>query len=71
MLSEANCPQEANNTEFDTIEGYVEKMIAWKIRFKNLMENDPSDRRTIIAWSHQLPHLCVFQRSSFNSFPES
>ncbi|GFR22471.1 hypothetical protein TNCT_456001 [Trichonephila clavata] len=45
MLSEANCPQEVYNTEFDTIEGYVEKMIAWKIKFKNLMENDPSGQK--------------------------
>ncbi|GFR12554.1 hypothetical protein TNCT_114491 [Trichonephila clavata] len=42
MLSEANCSQEAYNNEFEAIESYVEKMIAWKIKFKNLMENDPS-----------------------------
>ncbi|GFR19345.1 hypothetical protein TNCT_7491 [Trichonephila clavata] len=45
MLSEANCSQEAYNNEFEAIESYVEKMIAWKIKFKNLMENDPSGQK--------------------------
>ncbi|GFQ92533.1 uncharacterized protein TNCT_598741 [Trichonephila clavata] len=69
MLSEANCPQEVYNTEFDTIEGYVEKMIAWKIKFKNLMENDPSGQKdnhslvTSPSLSLRLPKIQFLQFS--------
>ncbi|GFR07307.1 hypothetical protein TNCT_435401 [Trichonephila clavata] len=45
MLSEANCSQEAYNNEFEAIESYVEKIIAWKIKFKSLVENDPSGQK--------------------------
>ncbi|GFQ93850.1 hypothetical protein TNCT_50001 [Trichonephila clavata] len=45
MLSEANCSQEVYNNEFEAIESYVEKMIAWKIKFKNLMEKNPSGQK--------------------------
>ncbi|GFQ82088.1 hypothetical protein TNCT_515211 [Trichonephila clavata] len=69
MLSEANCSQEAYNNEFEAIESYVEKMIAWKIKFKNLMENDPSGQKDnpshinfLISASSKDPVSTVFRR---------
>ncbi|GFY60537.1 hypothetical protein TNIN_371371 [Trichonephila inaurata madagascariensis] len=37
-MIESNCTQEAYNIEFEAIEGYAEKMIAWQVRVKNIMK---------------------------------
>ncbi|GFT18136.1 uncharacterized protein TNCV_183031 [Trichonephila clavipes] len=34
LMIETNCTQEAYNIEFEAIEGYTEKMIAWQIQFQ-------------------------------------
>ncbi|GFT71620.1 integrase catalytic domain-containing protein [Trichonephila clavipes] len=39
-MIETNCTQEAYNIEFEAIEGYTEKMIAWQVRVKNIMKRD-------------------------------
>ncbi|GFQ68368.1 hypothetical protein TNCT_514741 [Trichonephila clavata] len=69
MLSEANCSQEAYNNEFEAIESYVEKMIASKIRFKNLMENNPSgqkDNHSLVTSSSSSLHLPKIQFQQFS-----
>ncbi|GFR03105.1 hypothetical protein TNCT_613901 [Trichonephila clavata] len=69
MLSEANCSQEAYNNEFEAIESYVDKMIAWKIKFKNLMENDPSgqkDNHSLITSSFSSLRLPKIQFQQFS-----
>ncbi|GFS56552.1 uncharacterized protein TNIN_278181 [Trichonephila inaurata madagascariensis] len=40
LMIESNCTQEAYNIEFEAIEGYAEKMIAWQVRVKNIMKTD-------------------------------
>ncbi|GFY78078.1 integrase catalytic domain-containing protein [Trichonephila inaurata madagascariensis] len=40
LMIESNCTQEAYNIEFEAIEGYAEKMIAWQVRVKNIMKAD-------------------------------
>ncbi|GFT35291.1 integrase catalytic domain-containing protein [Trichonephila clavipes] len=40
LMIETNCTQEAYNIEFEAIEGYTEKMIAWQVRVKNIMKTD-------------------------------
>ncbi|GFR28011.1 hypothetical protein TNCT_75061 [Trichonephila clavata] len=72
MLSEANCSQEAYNNEFEAIESYVEKMIAWKIKFKNLMENDPpgqKDNPSLVTSTSSSLRLPKIQFQQFSSDP--
>ncbi|GFS34452.1 integrase catalytic domain-containing protein [Trichonephila inaurata madagascariensis] len=40
LMIESNCTQEAYNIEFEAIEGYAEKMIAWQVRMENIMKAD-------------------------------
>ncbi|GFY00963.1 uncharacterized protein TNCV_1363691 [Trichonephila clavipes] len=40
LMIETNRTQEAYNIEFEAIEGYTEKMIAWQLRVKNIMKTD-------------------------------
>ncbi|GFW63988.1 integrase catalytic domain-containing protein [Trichonephila clavipes] len=40
LMIETTCTQEAYNIEFEAIEGYTEKMIAWQVRVKNIMKTD-------------------------------
>ncbi|GFX81289.1 integrase catalytic domain-containing protein [Trichonephila clavipes] len=40
LMIKSNCTQEAYNIEFEAIEGYAEKMIAWQVRMKNIMKTD-------------------------------
>ncbi|GFY66487.1 hypothetical protein TNIN_108941 [Trichonephila inaurata madagascariensis] len=37
-MIESNCTQKAHNFEFETMEGYTEKMIAWQVCVKNIMK---------------------------------
>ncbi|GFY73618.1 hypothetical protein TNIN_249901 [Trichonephila inaurata madagascariensis] len=40
LMIESNCTQEAYNIEFEAIEGYAEKMIAWQSARENIMKTD-------------------------------
>ncbi|GFW02597.1 integrase catalytic domain-containing protein [Trichonephila clavipes] len=40
LMIESNCTQEAYNIEFEAIESYAEKMIAWQVHVKNIMKTD-------------------------------
>ncbi|GFX74079.1 hypothetical protein TNCV_490431 [Trichonephila clavipes] len=40
LMIESNCTQEAYNIEFEALEGYAEKEIAWQVRVKNIVKTD-------------------------------
>ncbi|GFY65763.1 integrase catalytic domain-containing protein [Trichonephila inaurata madagascariensis] len=46
LMIESNCTQEAYNIEFEAIEGYSEKMIAWQVNVKNIMKTDALGQKT-------------------------
>ncbi|GFY63178.1 hypothetical protein TNIN_250261 [Trichonephila inaurata madagascariensis] len=61
LMIESNCTQEAYNIEFEAIEGYAEKMIAWQVRVKNIMKTD--------ALGQKDNHSLVTSSSSQDSVP--
>ncbi|GFW88492.1 hypothetical protein TNCV_3552611 [Trichonephila clavipes] len=61
LMIESNCTQEAYNIEFEAIEGYAEKMIAWQGRVKNIMKTD--------ALGQKDNHSLVTSSSSQDSVP--
>ncbi|GFU92581.1 integrase catalytic domain-containing protein [Trichonephila clavipes] len=55
-MIETNCTQ-AYNIEFEAIEGYTEKMIAWQVRVKNIMKTDAlgqKDNHSLVTSSSSL-----------------
>ncbi|GFY59312.1 zinc finger CCHC domain-containing protein 13 [Trichonephila inaurata madagascariensis] len=62
LMIESNCTQEAYNIEFEAIEGYAEKMIAWQVRVKNIMKAD--------ALGQKDNHSLVTSSSSSLRFPK-
>ncbi|GFS38161.1 hypothetical protein TNIN_300251 [Trichonephila inaurata madagascariensis] len=62
LMIESNCTQEAYNIEFEAIEGYAEKMIAWQVRVKNIMKTD--------ALGQKDNHSLVTSSSSSLRFPK-
>ncbi|GFV04787.1 uncharacterized protein TNCV_1743481 [Trichonephila clavipes] len=57
LMIETNCTQEAYNIEFEAIEGYTEKMIAWQVRVKNIMKTDAlgqKDNHSLVTSSSSL-----------------
>ncbi|GFY73576.1 hypothetical protein TNIN_474101 [Trichonephila inaurata madagascariensis] len=72
LMIESNCTQEAYNIEFEAIECYAEKMIAWQVRVKNIMKTDALGQKDNHSlWLHLRLNLCVFSRFSSSSFLES
>ncbi|GFV20597.1 integrase catalytic domain-containing protein [Trichonephila clavipes] len=69
LMIETNCTQEAYNIEFEVIEGYTEKMIAWQVRVKNIMKTDALGQKdnhslvTSLSSSLRLPKM-QFQQFS-------
>ncbi|GFT56192.1 hypothetical protein TNCV_129881 [Trichonephila clavipes] len=61
MMFESNCAQEAYNSEFKTIEGYSEKIIALQVRVKNVMNTDDSRQKD--------NHSLITSSSSQDSVP--
>ncbi|GFY76801.1 uncharacterized protein TNIN_89691 [Trichonephila inaurata madagascariensis] len=72
LMIESNCTQEAYNIEFEAIEGYAEKMIAWQVRVKNIMKTDALGQKdnhslvTSLSSSLRLPKI-QFQQFSGES----
>ncbi|GFT86686.1 uncharacterized protein TNCV_1251491 [Trichonephila clavipes] len=62
LMIGTNCTQEAYNIEFEAIEGYTEKMIAWQVRAKNIMKTD--------AFGQKGNHSLVTSSSSFLRLPK-
>ncbi|GFY52823.1 hypothetical protein TNIN_337391 [Trichonephila inaurata madagascariensis] len=68
-MIESNCTQEAYNIEFEAIEGYAEKMIAWQVRVKNIMKTDAlgqKDNHSPVKSSSSSLRLPRFSSSIFS-----
>ncbi|GFY61896.1 hypothetical protein TNIN_455211 [Trichonephila inaurata madagascariensis] len=69
LMIESNCTQEAYNIEFETIEDYAEKMIAWQVRLKNIMKTDAlgqKDNHSLITSSASSLRLPKIQFQQFS-----
>ncbi|GFY41188.1 zinc finger CCHC domain-containing protein 13 [Trichonephila inaurata madagascariensis] len=69
LMIESNCTQEAYNIEFEAIEGYAEKMIAWKVRVKNIMKTDAlgqKDNHSLVTSSSSSLRLPKIQFQQFS-----
>ncbi|GFX10965.1 integrase catalytic domain-containing protein [Trichonephila clavipes] len=69
LMIETNCSQEAYNIEFEAIEGYTEKMIAWQVRVKNIMKTDAlgqKDNHSLITSSSSSLRLPKIQFQQFS-----
>ncbi|GFW78467.1 integrase catalytic domain-containing protein [Trichonephila clavipes] len=68
-MIETNCTQEAYNIEFEAIEGYTEKMIAWQVRVKNIMKTDAlgqKDNHSLVTSSSSSLRLPKIQFQQFS-----
>ncbi|GFU31946.1 integrase catalytic domain-containing protein [Trichonephila clavipes] len=66
---DTNCTQEAYNIEFEAIEGYTEKMIAWQVRVKNKMKTDAlgqKDNHSLVISSSSSLRLPKIQFQQFS-----
>ncbi|GFV12351.1 hypothetical protein TNCV_1538461 [Trichonephila clavipes] len=74
LMIETNCTQEAYNIEFEAIEGYTEKMIAWQVRVKNIMKTDAlgqKDNHSLVTSSSsslRLPKNVLVDFLQLNAF---
>ncbi|GFY76737.1 hypothetical protein TNIN_262941, partial [Trichonephila inaurata madagascariensis] len=69
LMIESNCTQEAYNIEFEAIEGYAEKMIAWQVRVKNIMKTDAlgqKDNHSLVTSSSSSLRLPKIQFQQFS-----
>ncbi|GFY57519.1 hypothetical protein TNIN_218861, partial [Trichonephila inaurata madagascariensis] len=69
LMIESNCTQEAYNIEFEAIEGYAEKMIAWQVRVKNIMKTDAlgqKDNHSLVTSSSSTLRLPKIQFQQFS-----
>ncbi|GFW88519.1 uncharacterized protein TNCV_3552881 [Trichonephila clavipes] len=69
FTTETNCTQEAYNIEFEAIEGYTEKMIAWQVRVKNIMKTDAlgqKDNHSLVTSSSSSLRLPKIQFQEFS-----
>ncbi|GFU42294.1 integrase catalytic domain-containing protein [Trichonephila clavipes] len=69
LMIETNCTQEAYNIEFEAIEGYTEKMIAWQVRVKNIMKTDAlgqKDNHSLVTSSSSSLRLPKIQFQQFS-----
>ncbi|GFY63769.1 alpha-tocopherol transfer protein-like, partial [Trichonephila inaurata madagascariensis] len=69
LMIESNCTQEAYNIEFEAIEGYAEKMIAWQVRVKNIMKTDAlgqKDNHSLVTSSPSSLRLPKIQFQQFS-----
>ncbi|GFX46292.1 integrase catalytic domain-containing protein [Trichonephila clavipes] len=67
LMIETNCTQEAYN--FEAIEGYTEKMIAWQVRVKNIMKTDAlgqKDNHSLVTSSSSSLRLPKIQFQQFS-----
>ncbi|GFW09899.1 integrase catalytic domain-containing protein [Trichonephila clavipes] len=68
-MIETNCTQEAYNIEFEAIEGYTEKMIAWQVHVKNIMKTDAlgqKDNHSLVTSSSSSLRLPKIQFQQFS-----
>ncbi|GFY38843.1 hypothetical protein TNIN_401141 [Trichonephila inaurata madagascariensis] len=70
IMIESNCTQ-AHNIEFDTIESYSEKTIAWQVHLKNIMKTDALGQKDNYSLVTSLSSFLHPPRFSSISFPES
>ncbi|GFV90459.1 uncharacterized protein TNCV_50341 [Trichonephila clavipes] len=69
LMIETNCTQEAYNIEFEVIDGYTEKMIAWQVRVKNIMKTDAlgqKDNHSLVTSSSSSLRLPKIQFQQFS-----
>ncbi|GFV43325.1 integrase catalytic domain-containing protein, partial [Trichonephila clavipes] len=69
LMIETNCTEEAYNIEFEAIDGYTEKMIAWQVRVKNIMKTDAlgqKDNHSLITSSSSSLRLPKIQFQQFS-----
>ncbi|GFY33694.1 integrase catalytic domain-containing protein [Trichonephila clavipes] len=69
LMIETNCTQEAYNIEFEAIEGYTEKMIAWQVHVKNIMKTDAlgqKDNHSLVTSSSSSLRLPKIQFQQFS-----
>ncbi|GFX73309.1 integrase catalytic domain-containing protein [Trichonephila clavipes] len=69
LMIETNCTQEAYNIEFEAIEGYTEKMIAWQVRVTNIMKTDAlgqKDNHSLVTSSSSSLRLPKIQFQQFS-----
>ncbi|GFY51423.1 integrase catalytic domain-containing protein [Trichonephila inaurata madagascariensis] len=69
LMIESNCTQEAYNIEFEAIEFYAEKMIAWQVRVKNIMKTDAlgqKDNHSLVTSSSSSLRLPKIQFQQFS-----
>ncbi|GFS62406.1 hypothetical protein TNCV_1262101 [Trichonephila clavipes] len=69
LMIETNCTQEAYNIEFEAIEGYTEKMIAWHVSVKNIMKTDAlgqKDNHSLVTSSSSSLRLPKIQFQQFS-----
>ncbi|GFX20239.1 integrase catalytic domain-containing protein [Trichonephila clavipes] len=68
-MIESNCTQEAYNIEFEAIEGYAEKMIAWQVHVKNIIKTDAlgqKDNHSLVTSSSSSLRLPKIQFQQFS-----
>ncbi|GFX58748.1 integrase catalytic domain-containing protein [Trichonephila clavipes] len=68
LMIETNCTQEAYNIEFEAIEGYTEKMIAWQVRVKNMKTDalGQKDNHSLVTSSSSSLRLPKIQFQQFS-----
>ncbi|GFS88199.1 transposable element Tcb1 transposase [Trichonephila clavipes] len=69
LMIETSCTQEAYNIEYEAIEGYTEKMIAWQVRVKNIMKTDDlgqKDNHRLVTSSSSSLRLPKIQLQQFS-----
>ncbi|GFX02186.1 DUF5641 domain-containing protein [Trichonephila clavipes] len=69
LMIETKCTQEAYNIEFEAIEVYTEKIIAWQVRVKNIMKTDAlgqKDNNSLVTSSSSSLRLPKIQFQQFS-----
>ncbi|GFY76727.1 hypothetical protein TNIN_336491 [Trichonephila inaurata madagascariensis] len=65
MVESNSVKQEAYNIEFEAIEGYAKKMIAWQVRVKNIMKTDAlgqKDNHGLVTFSSDVKCIICNKR---------